>query len=173
VGEPWDANDAGGAVERVTIAEAAALLGRHPNTVRSRVKAGMYPAEKVHTENGPAWMIERDSLTDNAPTTAPQQIASGVPDAQQAAIQELARAIVREAGLLQRDPEQEARLEGNKMAGEAAKALVLVGSGLLGGLVGRDMRAMLASGKLVRFAVMFRLNRIINWVLLGRNRALS
>jgi hypothetical protein len=44
---------------------------------------------------------------------------------------------------------------------------------LLGGLVGRDMRAMLASGKLVRFAVMFRLNRIINWVLLGRNRALS
>jgi hypothetical protein len=133
VGELRDANDAGGAVERVTIAEAAALLGRHPNTVRSRVKAGMYRAEKVHTENGPTWMIERDSLTDNAPTTAPQQIASGVPAAQQEAIQELARAIVREAGIA-RDPEQEARLEGNKMAGEAAKALVLVGSGLLVGM---------------------------------------
>jgi hypothetical protein len=44
---------------------------------------------------------------------------------------------------------------------------------LIGGLVRRDMRATLASGKLVRFAVMFRLNRIIKWVLLGRNRALS
>jgi len=53
VGEHRDANDAGGAVERVTIAEAAPLLGCHRNTVRSRVKAGMYRAEKVHTENGP------------------------------------------------------------------------------------------------------------------------
>jgi hypothetical protein len=42
---------------------------------------------------------------------------------------------------------------------------------LIGGLVRRDMRAMLASGKLVRFAVVFRLNRIINWVLLGRKVA--
>jgi hypothetical protein len=44
---------------------------------------------------------------------------------------------------------------------------------LIGGLVRRDMRAMLASGKLVRFAVMIRLKRIINWVLLGSNRAHS
>jgi len=36
----------------VTIAEAAALLGCHPNTVRSRLKAGMYRAEKIDTENG-------------------------------------------------------------------------------------------------------------------------
>jgi hypothetical protein len=99
-------NNADRAVERVTIAEAAALLGCHPNTVRSRVKAGMYRAEKFHTENGPTWMIERDSLTDSAPTTAPQQPTSGVPAAQQEAIQELARAIVREAGL-QRDPDIE------------------------------------------------------------------
>jgi hypothetical protein len=42
---------------------------------------------------------------------------------------------------------------------------------LIGGLVRPDMRAMLASGKLVRFAVVFRLNRIINWVLLGRKVA--
>jgi len=57
------ADNAGRAIERVTITEAAALLGRHPNTVRSRVKAGMYRAEKVHTENGSTWMIERDSLS--------------------------------------------------------------------------------------------------------------
>ena len=101
-----EADNAGRAIERVTIAEAATLLGCHPNTVRNRVKAGMYRAEKVPTESGPTWMIERDSLTTNAPTSAPQQGAVGVPAIQQEAIQELARAIVREAGL-QRDPEIE------------------------------------------------------------------
>jgi hypothetical protein len=106
MGEHRDANDAGGSVERVTAHEAAALLGVHYNTIRNRIKAGRYRAEKVHTENGPTWMIERDSLTDNAPTSAPQQPASGVPAAQEAAMQELAKAIVREAGL-GRDPEIE------------------------------------------------------------------
>jgi hypothetical protein len=100
------ADNAGGDIERVTIAEAADLLGCHPNTVRSRVKAGMYRAEKFHTENGPTWFIERDSLTDSAPTSAPQQLTGGVPAAQQEAIQELARTIVREAGIA-RDPERE------------------------------------------------------------------
>ena len=57
------ADNAGGAIERVTVAEAAALLGCHPNTVRYRVKVGMYRAEKIHTEGGPTWMIERESLT--------------------------------------------------------------------------------------------------------------
>jgi transcriptional regulator with XRE-family HTH domain len=57
------ADNAGRAIERVTIAEAASLLGCHFNTVRSRVMAGMYRAEKIDTENGPTWMIERDSLT--------------------------------------------------------------------------------------------------------------
>jgi hypothetical protein len=127
------ADNAGGDIERVIIAEAADLLGCHPNTVRSRVKAGMYRAEKFHTENGPTWMIERDSLTTNAPTSASQQAVSGVLAAQQEAIQELARAIVREAGIA-RDSEQEAWLEGNKMAAEAAKALAIVGSGLLVGM---------------------------------------
>jgi hypothetical protein len=111
VGEDRADNNAGGASEsgapeRVTIAEGAALLGCHPNTVRNRVKAGFYRAEKFHTQNGPTWMIERDSLTTSAPTTARQQGVSGVPTAQQEAIQQLARAIVREAGL-QRDPEIE------------------------------------------------------------------
>jgi hypothetical protein len=127
------ADNAGGDIERVTIAEAASLLGCHPNTVRSRVKAGMYRAEKFHTENGPTWMIERDSLTTNAPTSARQQGVSGVPAIQQEAIQELARSIVREAGIAQ-EPEQAALLEGNKQAAEVAKTLVIVGSGLLVGM---------------------------------------
>jgi hypothetical protein len=50
VGERPDANNAGRVEGRVTIAEAATLLGVHPNTVRSRVKAKMYRAEKVVTE---------------------------------------------------------------------------------------------------------------------------
>lgn len=48
--------------DRVTITEAATLLGVHPNTVRARVKAGVYEAEKVSTEHGLTWMIDRDSL---------------------------------------------------------------------------------------------------------------
>jgi transcriptional regulator with XRE-family HTH domain len=57
------ADNAGVAIERVTIAEAAALLGCNPNTVRYRVMSGMYRAEKIDTEHGPTWMIERESLT--------------------------------------------------------------------------------------------------------------
>ncbi len=47
---------------RVTITEAATLLGVHPNTVRARVKSGLYDAEKVSTEQGLTWMIDPDSL---------------------------------------------------------------------------------------------------------------
>jgi hypothetical protein len=57
------ADNAGRVIKRVTIDKAAALLGCHPATVRSRVKAGMYRAEKIDTESGPTWMIERESLT--------------------------------------------------------------------------------------------------------------
>lgn len=126
-------NNAGEAVERVTITQAATLLGCHRNTIKNRIQAGMYRAEKIHTEHGLTWMIDRNSLTNNPPTTARQQPVAGVPVVQQEALQELAKAIVREAGIAQ-DPEREAQLEGNKMAMEAAKALVLVGSGLLVGM---------------------------------------
>ncbi len=47
---------------KVTITEAATLLGVHPNTVRGRVKAGAYEAEKVATEHGLTWIIDRESL---------------------------------------------------------------------------------------------------------------
>jgi hypothetical protein len=52
-------------------------------------------------------MIERDSLATNAPTTAAQQGVSGAPIVQQEALQELARAIVREAGLAREDVGQQ------------------------------------------------------------------
>jgi hypothetical protein len=133
VGESQGDDNAGGAVERVTLTEAATLLGCHRNTVKNRIRAGIYRAEKVHTENGPTWMIERDSLTNKPPTSARQQGVGEVPAIQQEAIQELARAIVRESGIAQ-DPEQTALLEGNKQAAEVAKTLVIVGSGLLVGM---------------------------------------
>jgi hypothetical protein len=62
--------------DRVTIAQAAALLGVHPNTVRNRVKDGVYDAEKVVTENGQTWMIARNSLLNNALPKGSQQAPS-------------------------------------------------------------------------------------------------
>jgi hypothetical protein len=56
-----------------------------------------------------------------------------LPEREQEALQELARAIVRESGIAQ-DPVQTALLEGNKQAAEVAKTLVVVGSGLLVGM---------------------------------------
>ncbi len=58
---------------RLTITEAATLLGVHPNTVRGRVKAGTYEAEKVFTENGFTWMIDRNSLINPPLSSASQQ----------------------------------------------------------------------------------------------------
>ena len=87
---------------RITIREAATLLGVHPNTVRSRIKDGSIEAEKVITERGPTWMIDPDSLTTNTPTSGSQQLDGRVP---QEALTLLAREIVREAGLVS-DPEQ-------------------------------------------------------------------
>jgi hypothetical protein len=62
--------------DRVTIAQAATLLGVHPNTVRNRVKAGVYDAEKVLTENGNTWMIARTSLLNNPHPKGSQQTPS-------------------------------------------------------------------------------------------------
>jgi DNA-binding transcriptional MerR regulator len=67
-------------VDRVTISEAASLLGVHPNTVRNRVKDGTYQAEKIVTERGPTWYIDRNSLVTNTTTSGlqpyPQQIVT-------------------------------------------------------------------------------------------------
>src|ERR671912_39471 len=73
VGSGQDTNSSGRANERLTISEAAALLGVHPNTVRNRVKAGIYRAEKVVTENGQTWMIDRNSILNNPLPKGSQQ----------------------------------------------------------------------------------------------------
>ena len=52
----------GDAGECLTIAEAARLLGVHRNTVRNRIKAGLYKAHKVVTPQGETYAIERASL---------------------------------------------------------------------------------------------------------------
>jgi len=93
----------------------------------------MYRAEKVQTENGPTWMIERDSLTNNAPTSARQQGVGGVPALQQEALQELARAIVREAGIA-RDPEEAGRLENDKARAELFRTMAFLNTALLVGM---------------------------------------
>ncbi len=63
-------------VTYVTIAEAAKLLGVHPNTVRNRIKTGLLTATKVVTLNGEAYAIPRASVT---PSQDPLQQAGRVP----------------------------------------------------------------------------------------------
>src|SRR5215203_4840498 len=65
VGEGRDTNNIGRGGDRLTIAEAADLLGVHKNTVRNRIKNGSYRAEIVQTERGPTYLIERESLLTN------------------------------------------------------------------------------------------------------------
>lgn len=48
--------------ELVTVQEAAALLGVHPNTVRNRIKAGQYAAEWAPSPHGPRQLIPRVQL---------------------------------------------------------------------------------------------------------------
>jgi excisionase family DNA binding protein len=93
------AHSGGKGADRLTIAEAAALLGVHKNTVRNRIKNGLYQAELVHTERGPTYLIERESvltnLTTNTLSSASQELVS-----QQAMefVQELLRPFVSELG---------------------------------------------------------------------------
>src|ERR687889_2068987 len=85
--------------DRLTIADAAALLGVHKNTVRNRIKTGVYRAELVQTERGPAYLIERESLltnlNTNALSSASQEVVS--PQAMEF-VQELLRPFVSELG---------------------------------------------------------------------------
>ncbi len=70
MGEGQDIHNVGRGGERLTIAETAALLGVHKNTVRNRIKNGSYRAEMVQTERGPTYLIERESLLTNLNTDA-------------------------------------------------------------------------------------------------------
>jgi uncharacterized protein YjbI with pentapeptide repeats len=67
----------GGGADTVPIRQAAALLGVHQNTVRQRVKSGVYKAEKVDTKHGPTWLIDRASLSSHASAKEPEHLAAG------------------------------------------------------------------------------------------------
>jgi excisionase family DNA binding protein len=94
-----DAHSGGRGTDRLTIAEAAALLGVHKNTVRNRIKNGSYRAEMVQTERGPTYLIERESLLTNLSTntlsSASQELVS---QQAMAFVQELLRPFVSELG---------------------------------------------------------------------------
>ncbi|MDQ3637177.1 MAG: helix-turn-helix domain-containing protein, partial [Actinomycetota bacterium] len=78
------------AEDALTIRQAAALLNVHPNTVRNRIKAGTYQAEKVVTENGETYLIPRSELsqvstTNSLVTPSPAQLPSQpLPDVREA-----------------------------------------------------------------------------------------
>jgi hypothetical protein len=95
-------NNTEGLQGRITISEAAALLGVHPNTVRKRVKQGIYNAEKISTENGFTWIIDRNSLINNTIPKASQKLSSQAVNPQAAnpieIVQDLLRPFVEDLG---------------------------------------------------------------------------
>jgi excisionase family DNA binding protein len=94
-----DAHSVGRGGDRLTIAEAAALLGVHKNTVRSRIKNGSYRAEMVQTERGPTYLIERESLLTNLSTNTLSSASQELVSTQAMEfVQELLRPFVSELG---------------------------------------------------------------------------
>ena len=99
VGEGRDTNNIGRSGDRLTIAEAAALLGVHKNTVRNRIKNGSYRAEMVQTERGPTYLIERESLLTNLSANALSRASQELVGHQAMEfVQELLRPFVSELG---------------------------------------------------------------------------
>ena len=94
-----DDHNAGSVDGRVTISEAATLLGVHKNTIRNRIKDGTYKAEKIVTERGPTWAIERESLFTNLPTnTIPSDSQEVVNVQAMEFVQDLLRPFVEDLG---------------------------------------------------------------------------
>jgi hypothetical protein len=57
-------------LDEVTLAEAAELLGVHPNTIRNRIRSGVYEARKVPSAAGPEiYLLKRVEL--DIPTPPP------------------------------------------------------------------------------------------------------
>ena len=116
------AHSVGRGRDRLTIAEAATLLGVHKNTVRNRIKNGSYRAEMVQTERGPTYLIERESLltnlTTNTLSSASQELVS---QSAMEFVQELLRPFVSELGQVRE--ELGAERARRQMAEERAAAL--------------------------------------------------
>jgi excisionase family DNA binding protein len=116
------AHSVGRGRDRLTIAEAATLLGVHKNTVRNRIKNGSYRAEMIQTERGPTYLIERESLltnlTTNTLSSASQELVS---QSGMEFVQELLRPFVSELGEVRE--ELGAERARRQMAEERAAAL--------------------------------------------------
>ncbi|MDQ4128881.1 MAG: helix-turn-helix domain-containing protein [Actinomycetota bacterium] len=117
-----DAHRVGRGGDRLTIAEAATLLGVHKNTVRNRIKDGTYKADKVITERGPTYLIEREillaNLNTNTLSSASQQIVN---PAQMEIVQEMLRPFIRDLESI--NQELGAERVRRRMAEERAAAL--------------------------------------------------
>jgi excisionase family DNA binding protein len=100
--EQRNINSGEGLQDRVTIRQAAALLGVHPNTVRKRVKEGVYEAEKVSTEHGFTWLIHRNTLLNTPPTRdtqiVPQQFVGNADITPETLVQGMLRPFVEDLG---------------------------------------------------------------------------
>ncbi len=85
--------------DTLTIRQAATLLNCHPNTVRNRIKTGVYSAEKVYTEHGETYLIPRSELAQDAsPNSVPSPSHSQpLPDVREA-MHALLEPFVRELG---------------------------------------------------------------------------
>ncbi|MBM3695274.1 MAG: helix-turn-helix domain-containing protein [Actinobacteria bacterium] len=92
--------------DRVTITDAARLLGVHHNTVRNRIRAGMYPSARLEDDGhgGQVWTLDRADLpalppSETAETPAP---AGPAPDAGEVVTRALAPLMVQLVSLTER-----------------------------------------------------------------------
>ncbi len=117
---------------RVTISQAATLLGVHPNTVRKRVKSGVYDAEQMVTKNGRTWYITRESLANTSPTTPVTQGSQSLTGRVQG--QDLERVLTELVRAIEKDPERENRLEAVKLRMRALQTQAAISTGLIIGM---------------------------------------